>query len=197
MEFKQTRIPSIFCQNIKRVNMDFLEEHVDKMAKVLFTAASEVLKVTKEKDKPTAFVINDIKGNMLVAGKVQYHANTENEDMPGNWSYEWTFNSEDIADCKIISISNNESLRIISLVAHNLVGIKFNVPTYAIDLLTEVVNSLSNWLDENAKENEEVKVELPGFFEASVVVENGVKIKSIVPDGAMKRIIKDDAALEE
>ena len=49
----------------------------------------------------------------------------------------------------------------------------------------------------NAKEGEEVNLELPGYFVASVVIDGGEKVMSLVPDGAMKRLIKDDAALED
>ena len=63
------------------------------------------------------------------------------------------------------------------------------VPSY---LLVQI----KNWLDNNAVEGEEVGVYADGIFQASVVVENGEKIFSIVPDGEIKKLIKDDAAIE-
>jgi hypothetical protein len=55
---------------------------------------------------------------------------------------------------------------------------------------------IKKWLDENAKEGEEVGVEEPGIFQASVVVENGEKVFSLVPEGEIKKLIKDDSAIE-
>ena len=46
------------------------------------------------------------------------------------------------------------------------------------------------WLDNNAVDGEEVGVEMDGVFQASVAVENGEKVFSIVPDGEIKKIIK-------
>ena len=47
-----------------------------------------------------------------------------------------------------------------------------------------------------AKEGEIVDVEMPGYFKASVAVENGKKIFSIVPDGHMKQLVKSDIDLD-
>ena len=50
--------------------------------------------------------------------------------------------------------------------------------------------------DANAKDGDEFTVEHEGYFLASSAVEDGVVEKSFLPDGAMKRLIKDDAATE-
>ena len=59
-----------------------------------------------------------------------------------------------------------------------------------------LIQQIKNWLDANAVEGEEVGVEMDGVFQASVAIENGEKVFSIVPDGEIKKLIKDDAAIE-
>ena len=58
------------------------------------------------------------------------------------------------------------------------------------------IAQIKKWLEANAVEGEEVGVELDGIFQASVAVENGEKVFSLVPDGEIKKLIKDDAAIE-
>jgi hypothetical protein len=55
---------------------------------------------------------------------------------------------------------------------------------------------MREFLEANAKDGEEFTVEHEGYFLATAAVEDGVVEKSFLPDGAMKRLIKDDAATE-
>ena len=56
---------------------------------------------------------------------------------------------------------------------------------------------LKKWLDENAKEGVEVKIEQDGIFQARVAVENGEKVFAVEADGEVKNLIKDDTADEK
>jgi hypothetical protein len=58
------------------------------------------------------------------------------------------------------------------------------------------IDTLVQVLDNEAQPNEVVDIEMPGYFVASVGIEDNMKVFSIVPDGHMKAIIKDDSALE-
>ena len=40
-------------------------------------------------------------------------------------------------------------------------------------------------------------MELEGYYIASSAIENDEKVYSLVPDGQMKRLIKDDSSLEK
>ena len=55
---------------------------------------------------------------------------------------------------------------------------------------------LSDYLSANASPDEEFIISHEGFFTASAVVENGEIVKSLLPDGPMKTLIKDDATVE-
>ena len=58
------------------------------------------------------------------------------------------------------------------------------------------LEQVKKWLEENASETEEVGVEQEGVFQATVSVENGEKAFSLVPEGEIKKLIKDDASIE-
>ena len=55
---------------------------------------------------------------------------------------------------------------------------------------------MREFLETNAKEGTEFEIEHEGYFLATSAVEDGIVEKSFLPDGAMKRLIKDDAATE-
>lgn len=199
MIISQSSILTNFSQNLKapdKGGLDLPEQHVEKIYQVLISGASDFLRMVKSKETPTALAIEDLKGNLLLAAIVKYHPNDENPDMPGNWSYEWTFSKEDLNGVKVFKLTDPQTLNFFSARALKEHSFTFNSSVFEITLLTECAIVLNNWLDVNAKDGEEVTLEMPGYFIASVVVEKGEKVKSFVPDGAMKRLIKDDAGLE-
>ena len=63
------------------------------------------------------------------------------------------------------------------------------------NIMNTAIDEITKFLDKNASETEEVEVTLRGLFTASVAVENGVKVMSIVPGEYIKQIIKNDSAL--
>ena len=63
------------------------------------------------------------------------------------------------------------------------------------NMMNTAIDEIVKFLDKNASETEDVEVELRGIFTASVAVENGTKIMSIVPGEYIKQIIKNDSAL--
>ena len=58
------------------------------------------------------------------------------------------------------------------------------------------MDSILQCLDHEAIPGQVVEIEMPGYFTASVAVENDEKVFSIVPDGHMKALIKSDVHLE-
>lgn len=192
----ETAIPVNFTQALNNIGWDWDPSDTNKMYHMLFMSITDCLGFTKSKDKKTAVAVKDLKGNLLLAGVVDYTPN-ENEDMPGNWNYVFTTDIEDIKDANVIDTNDNRFLKVFATTAYNLYHLEFHGGLLVTGTIEVAVNSLKQWLDVNASETEEVEIEEPGYFLASVVVENGEKIVSIVPDGAMKRLIKDDSALEE
>ena len=59
-----------------------------------------------------------------------------------------------------------------------------------------LIETIIQVLDSEAVANETVDIELKGYVTFSVAVEGDEKVYAVTPDGAMKKLIKDDAALE-
>jgi hypothetical protein len=198
MILAETKIPAMYQQSVRANGFLWEPGDTPKMYEAITIAISEFLGEVKEKETKVALAIKDLKGNLRMAGIVQYHKNEENPDMPGNWSYVLTFDEEDLKDCRIYE-SNDVSFQ---RFFNNAAYFKCNFTIDAYDLIQTAVvtaiNCLLDYLDKNADPTEEKTIELEGYFVVSVVVDkSGKKIFSIVPDGSMKRLIKDDAAIQK
>lgn len=193
-----TKLPDNFSKGIyEEHNFDLAPEHVDKISYTLFTATSNILNASKTKDRPTTFEFSKLDGQFVAGAIVQYFEN-EDPSKPGNWSLVWTFNEADIPEnAKRLSIKSHESHNYFRAIAGDKWGIRFRHPEAIIVLMTYFLQTLFKWLDENAKENEEVGVEQDAVFQARVAVENGQKVFALEPAGEIKMLIKDDAAIEK
>ena len=167
------------------------------MFDVIFTGTANLLSQAKSKDKATAFTFRKIDGSLIAAAVVQYFEN-EDKKNPGNWSLVWTFDEADIPENSLlIDFSDTQTHSYFRAVAGEKYGMRFEGVAELVDCLVYALSTLKKWLDENAKENAETSIELDGFFQARVAVENGEKIFAIEPDGEIKNLIKDDAAIEK
>lgn len=194
-KLQETAIPTNLTQSMETQKFGLEANQVNMVYDTVIKAISDFLGQAKSKEVKTALAIKDAKGNLVVGGIVTYHK-PEEDDMPGNWSYELTFNDEDLQGCKVHLSSDPHFERVYDKTVRNLYGFAVEEVLALQPLFEEAFTVLKHWLDINAKDGEEVNVEQPGFFIASVLVENGEKVFSIVPDGAMKRLIKDDSAIE-
>lgn len=194
-KLQETQIPVNFSQVAQAMNFGIDPTEVGVIYDTTIQAISEYLGQVKSMEAKTALAIKDTKGNLILAGMVAYHEN-ENEDLPGNWSFEFTFEEEDLEGCDVKLSTEPYFQRVFSNTMYNLFGFELTDIMTLQPCVEESINVLKKWLDTNAKEGEKVSVEEPGYFVASVVVENGEKIFAIVPDGSMKRCIKDDSAIE-
>ncbi|MGL5328049.1 MAG: hypothetical protein ACRDD7_02190 [Peptostreptococcaceae bacterium] len=192
----ETTIPMNFTQVMNNFGWDWDAAETSKIYSITFMAISDFLALAKSQETKTALAIEDLKGNLLLAGVVTYHAN-ENEDMPGNWSYQFTTDKEDLKEAKVYKSTDLQFQKVFGNTAHNLYSVAFPGPEIVQSIMESAINILNQWLDANASATETVEIEEPGYFVASVAIEGGEKVTSVVPDGAMKRLIKDDSALEQ
>ena len=58
-----------------------------------------------------------------------------------------------------------------------------------------MIDTIIQILDAEAVEGEVVDIVIPGYVTFSVSIEGDEKVFAITPDGVMKAIIKDDAAI--
>jgi len=189
MNFNESTIPMIYAQKMGEADLDWDANWTRKIYEVVVTGISDFLALAKSKNNKVAVAVRDLKGNFLMGAIVEYHSN-ENEDMPGNWSYEFSFDEKDLEGATVYLTTDTQFQKQLSATAYKM---EIHIET----IIELCVSILKQWLDMNAKEAEEVNIELIGYFVASVAIENGEKVIAIIPDGAMKRLIKDDAALEE
>ena len=171
------------------------DEIMNDTLKVPVHAFSKYLGIKKNReDNGTALVLRDEKGNFMVAGVVKYHA-PEKEDQAGNWSYEFTFNEEDVKEAHQYLVTDAAFMEVLQGVAtsHNIMIIDME---FALDLMVGFFAAIKNVLDQNVTAAEEFEIESEGFFVATAAVEDDEKVFSIVPSGEMKRLIKDDSTLE-
>ena len=176
---------------------DISGKYIDKIIDVLFTATAEILNNAKSKEKPVAMIYEKLNKELVAAAIVQYFEN-EDPSQPGNYTLVWTFDRADIPEnSTIITIDNintHSYFEGVSTSKYNFKHFSSNtIPSLYITTLAEI----KKWLDENAKESEEVTIELPGVMEATVAVEGGVKVFALNAAGEIKMLIKDDSSIEK
>lgn len=204
--YEETEMHQAFVVNANSVGYTFGDDdRPERIVKAFFAASAAYLSKVKvsKADEAVALVLTDIAGNFKFAGIVEYHENTENPDEPGNWSYVMTFDSKTLENLeknksvKKLLCSSDAFKAVLDKVAYDVAAIQFQHQTYMYDACLLVVDTLLQVLDREAKDGEIVDIELPGYFTASVSVEDGEKVFAITPDGHMKQIIKDDTALDK
>ena len=153
------------------------------------------LKKNRDDENGTALVLRDEKGNFILAGVVKYHK-PENEDQAGNWSYEFTFDEEDVKEAHQYIVTDASFMGVLQNVAieHSISITDMN---FAFDLVVGFFIALKNVLEQNVTPTEEFEIESEGYFVATAAIEGDEKVYSLVPSGEMKRLIKDDSTLEQ
>ena len=202
---EETEFTQAYTVNTNGIGYAFGGDDVpERMAKSFFAATSVYLGKVKVSDPnvATALVLTDTAGEFKFAGIVEYHKNEENKDEPGNWSYVLTFNKEDLDELestkqvKKYLYGDDAFKTILDKVAYDVGGIEFQKEMYMYNCVLILVDTFTQILDSEAKEEEQVDIELKGYATLSVSVENDEKVFAVTPDGAMKALIKDDSKLE-
>lgn len=171
------------------------DDIINDTMKVFVHAFSKYLGLKKNReDNGTALILRDEKGNFIIAGVVRYHA-PEKEDQAGNWSYEFTFDENDVKETHQYIITDAAFMEVLQSVAtsHSVVITDME---FAFDLAVGFFVAIKNVLSENVNPAEEFELESEGYFVATSAIEGDEKVFSIVPSGEMKRLIKDDSTLE-
>lgn len=204
--YAETEMHQAFIVNANSTGYTFGDDdRPERIVKAFFAASAAYLskmKVSKA-DEAIALVLTDVSGNFKFAGIVEYHENKDNPDEPGNWSYVMTFDPKTLdtleksKGLKKYLYSSDAFKAVFDKVAYDVAAIQFQHQTYMFDACQLVIDTLIQVLDREAKEDEVIDIELPGYFTASVSIEDGEKVFAITPDGHMKQIIKDDTALDK
>lgn len=197
--FNQTSIPGQFSVNLlEKYKMNWADTNTANIFRVMFTAIADILKSKQDKNVPRiGFSMKDDKGNFKLGAIMTYRKpDAEEEEDSGNWYLEMTFDPEDMVDLdKEIDNHTSEFTVVSNDEAHRIAGARFNKVEYIHIIFGCIVDTIIDFLDANASEAEDVSVSLNGVFTASVAIENGIKVMSIVPGEIIKQIIKEDSIL--
>lgn len=194
-KFEETEIPEIVSRELANQCFTLGATHVGKVLKTLMTGASKLLGDTKDIETPKAIAFRRPDGTFVAGAKVEYHKNPDDPDnkAAGNWSYIWTFYEKDLEGASVIDFnSNNSAYSYIITAADKLYRMRFTDNATCITTIMVLLENISHWLEDNAKEGERQTVECPGAMVCSCEVKDGVVVKSIVPDGEVKVLIKGD-----
>lgn len=199
-KFKETQIPEDFARSIAQQSILLSPNYVERIANVLFTATSKCLGDVKDTTVPKAIVYRGIDNSFLAAAIVEY---IKNEDDPtdmsaGQWSYVWTLSEDDIANCQAIDVRSNSLVVPYYYAAlADKYHCSFNDRDSCLKMMTLMVEMIIHWVMENTKDGDETVLTLDGVFVAKGAVENGKIEVSIIPDGDMKVLIKNDAEIQQ
>lgn len=198
-EFEQTSIPSQFSINLKdNFGILWVDSRSADLYRTLFTTIADVLKYNQSKDaKRIGFSMKDEKGHFKLGAILNYKAPEEgSEEDSGNWYLEFTFDAEDMTDLSL-ELDNHSDVfvRCASMEAQSICYGRFRNTEIMYSIFDCAIDTLKQFLDTYASDSEEVDVNLRGIFTASVAIEDGEKVMSIVPGEYIKQVIKNDSDL--
>lgn len=195
MKLAESTLVENFIVEAKAIGTLLEPTDVTRIVETVVAGTTDFLAMTKSKEEGTALVFENIKGDVIVAAVVEYNDNEDGEGQ-GNWNYYWTFDVKDLEGKRRYQISSTQVHTVIAKRGYELYRIRFATPTLITEYSVIFASLMREFLETNAKDGEEFSVEHEGYFLATSAVEDGVVEKSFLPDGAMKRLIKDDAATE-
>lgn len=194
---------SIKCKNNA---LEVSPEEGEWFIKAVLTGITEFLNITKSQTAPKIVAVSDLKGNQIIAAYIEYISGDDSEAATGNWNYIWAFDQEDLPKKEDgtlngdrYMITDNQVIEVISRAGYDLARIVFTSPTFLSQMACYAFEIIADTLDQNAPavEGESWAVELPGYFLASVSIEDGKKKMAFEAIGELKTKIKDDTATEK
>lgn len=199
-EFETTAIPSQYSINLKdNFGILWIDAKTADLFRTMFSAIADTLKFNQSKDaKRIGMTMKDDKGNFKLGAILTFKQPEEgSEEDSGNWYLEFTFDAEDMGELDI-ELDNHSDIfiRCASEEAQNICYGRFRSTDMMFNLFNCAIDTLVRYLDTAANEaTEETNVSLRGIFTATVGVEDGKKVMSIVPGEYIKQIVKNDSAL--
>lgn len=199
-EFETTAIPSQYSINLKdNFGILWIDAKTADLFRTMFSAIADTLKFNQSKDaKRIGMTMKDDKGNFKLGAILTFKQPEEgSEEDSGNWYLEFTFDAEDMGELDI-ELDNHSDIfiRCASEEAQNICYGRFRSTDMMFNLFNCAIDTLVQYLDTAANEaTEETNVSLRGIFTATVGVEDGKKVMSIVPGEYIKQIVKNDSAL--
>ena len=201
-DFTETSISQELTFNLmEHYNLIWATNRCPGLYRTIFFTMANILRFKKSKSTPkVGFILKDANDNFKIGAILTYHApedniNTEDDDK-GNYTLEFTLNKEDMTDMDVV-IDNHSDVFIEASghMAFDIMSCRFLSMEFCNNLFIEAIDTLVKFLDANATEDGDFTVVYNGVFTATVSVEGGEKIISIIPGEMIKQYIKGDNSL--
>lgn len=191
MKFTESTVIENFIVEAKALGALLVATDVTRIVESFIAGSADFLATVKTKESPVALVVSNVKGDMIVAGVVEFN---ENEDGEGqsNWNFYFTFDPKDLEGKIKYQLSDIQVSGVIARRSYETYKMKYPQERFISDYAIIFGTLIRELLETNAKTGEKFEVKHEGYFLAESEVEDGIVIKSLLPDGAMKRLIKDD-----
>ena len=187
MKLLETSIPANYSEIVKAMGFRIEPIYVDRLFNAGFTSVAHFLQLTKTKGK-VALKLTDENNTFLFAAIVLY-VPAENK-MPASYTFEITFDEDDIENAQVYEMEDNEFKKILNNVSFSSAGMRFKNDNGLLYTYKFLFKSLVDWLKTN-----DGKIEHDTFTAISEV-EGEERLMSIVPDGVTKQLVKGDATEE-
>lgn len=197
-KFKETSIPELYSKALADQLLILQPQHADKIYTVLFDAVTEALAKFKDVNVKKGIVFRTLDGTFIAGATISYINDGDMADSStGQWNYSWTMDEKDFEDIPdAIDVRSNTLMsQMFGQTAFRLYTFKFCDNDVIAAMMNLCVETIINWLRDNVKDGEPVTLELEGVFAATAEVVDGEIEMSIVPDGKVKQLIKDDLAI--
>lgn len=197
INMKETQTYTSMKTEAGLIGWDLTLVECEMIAKTIFNGCTDSLSLLKNKNVPVVLLIQNLKGDKIAFGAVSYEKD-DDSDEEGSWEYYWSYDCDKIPEnATVYTIDQTEILQTIAKRGHNLCSMTVGVLNYLAVLACSLFNVVKDTLDQqNLADGEEFIMEIPGFFQATVKLENGEKVFGIIPSGEMKSIIKNDQSTE-
>lgn len=199
VNIEESSLVSVLIHDVsKRLGGFIPPESAIKTYKALIVGATRFLSTVKTTKNPVAFTVTDKEGNFVVGAVIEYtDAPDAEDDVTGNWNFFFTFIKTDIPEnATIYDVKSEQTHDTISAAAWEYASARFEGTESLINLYIVAFEVLRDYMLEGAVEGDVYELVYPGVFKAQSAVEDGEKVISLIPDGLIKKMIKDDSALE-
>lgn len=200
VQIEESSMVSVLVHEVSKRIQGFMEPtNAVRTYKALMVGITRFLATVKTTKHPVAFTITDNEGNFVMAAVVEYEdAPDKEDDVTGNWDYYYTFYKDDVPEKSVIyDVKSEQTHKPIAAAAWEYCSARFGGTDGLINIYVIAFEVLRDYMMEGAVEGDTYELVYPGVFTAQSSVENGEKVVSLIPDGLIKKMVKDDEKLEE
>ena len=197
MKIEETTIFSNCRQSLfTDAGFDVLDNDAHIIFDAIFGAMTTFLaRVKTSATKGVAVAFRDEKGVFKFGGRVVLNdVDSKDKDQLPNYSYEMSFYEPEIINEDIDKVYDYTDMAVQTTMAvfiEHQFRVRLNNSYILSQMVPIALQTLLNWLDENAKDKE-VELEIGKYAVATAIIEKGKKLFTITPSAEMKQMLKDD-----